>query len=159
MVDKSSCHFLNNGQSFVILLRDVKISVHVHRRKHDCVKFLWVALYIIEAKIAKTYLCPYRILYNQGSIHSTFVHSISNSTVYHLYIDSINALFFVPVVWWQKCHVFDIIWYLMSNKMQFRHQTTGTKINALIESILKWSTVEFKMEWTKVLWIDPNFIN
>ena len=28
-------------------------------------------------------------------------------------------------------------------------------IGALIESISKWSTVEFEIEWTKWLWIDP----
>ena len=36
-------------------------------------------------------------------------------------------LYFVPVAYWRKCDVFYIVWYPMSNKLQFRHQTTGSK--------------------------------
>ncbi len=41
------------------------------------------------------------------------------------HFSSINALhlFFVPVVWW-KCYV---LTYAILNKVQFHHQTTGTK--------------------------------
>ncbi len=69
-----------------------------------------------------------------GSIHSTFVHSISNSTVDHFSIDSINALIFVPVVWWRNCILFDIEYHTTSNTWHFRHQTTGTK-NKCIDRI------------------------
>ncbi len=36
------------------------------------------------------------------------------------------------------------------------------KVRAFIKSISKWSTLEFEIEWTKLLWIDPKgmpFIN
>ena len=55
----------------------------------------------------------------------------------------------------KKNDVFNIVWYGMLSKVQFwHHQTTGTK-SELIESISKWLTVDFDIEWAKWVWIDP----
>ena len=32
------------------------------------------------------------------------------------------------------------------------------KLSALIESISKWSTIEFEIKWRKWLWIDPQYL-
>ncbi len=56
-----------------------------------------------------------------------FIHLISNFIVDHIEIVSINSLLFVTDAYWWKCDAFNIIWYVMSNKVQFCQQTTGTK--------------------------------
>ena len=54
--------------------------------------------------------------------------------------------------------------YLTSNIIQYRihHifiiKQPVQKISALIESISKWANVEFEIEWTKWLWIDPKWV-
>ena len=79
------------------------------------------------------------IALNLGSIHSHFVHSISNSTVNHFAIDSINALTYL--LYW----LFDdkISPYLTSNIIQCRIHRIFVikqlvqKVSALIESVSK----------------------
>ena len=91
-------------------------------------------------------------------IHNHFVHSISNSSVDHFDIESINALIFCTV-WWRNCTLFDIKYHTMLNTSLFCHQTTDKKIiiiiiSALIDSISMWLTVELKIDWTKWVWIN-----
>ncbi len=50
-----------------------------------------------------------------GSIHSHFVHSISTSVVAHFDVDSINAIFFVTVVWFWWRTLFNIEYHTMSS--------------------------------------------
>ena len=52
----------------------------------------------------------------------------------------VNSFLFVTDAYWRKSNVY------------FHHQTTITKNN---ESISKWSTVEFEIEWTRWAWIKP----
>ncbi len=56
-----------------------------------------------------------------------------------------------------KIQCIRIVWYAMSNKVKFRHQTTSTKNKCIykIYIISKWSNVELKIEWTKLLWLFP----
>ncbi len=107
-----------------------------------------IYFYVFKDNFDRYPFCPlgrrtsnfFRVL---GSIHSHFVHSISNSTVHHFDKDTINIihLFFVPIVWWRK-------WGAISSSYN-RYKI------ALTESVSKWSTVEFGMELTKLIWIEP----
>ncbi len=47
----------------------------------------------------------------------------------HVEIVSTNSLLLVTDSYWQNCDVFDIV--VMLNKVQFRHQTTDTKVHWL----------------------------
>ena len=87
-------------------------------------------------------------------IHTPDIHSILNSLVDHVEIVSINSLLFLTDAYFRKCNAFNIVWYAMLNKVQFCHQSTSTKIGALIEStcISKWSTIELKIELAKRVW-------
>ncbi len=60
--------------------------------------------------------------------------SLQAYTFIHSTVDQDDKLF-VTGAYWRTCDVFSIVWYAISNKMQFRHQTTGTKISTLLESI------------------------
>ena len=73
-----------------------------------------------------------RIQTELGSIHTHFVHSISNSMVDHFDIDSINALMFCTGLLFDDENVMCsssnmIIMPHTSNKVQFRHQATKNK--------------------------------
>ncbi len=54
-------------------------------------------------------------------------------------------MLFVTDTNWQKCNVlvFEILWYVMSIKVQFHHQTTGTK-KYIDRVYMKWLTAELR---------------
>ena len=90
--------------------------------------------------------------YARGNcIQSHLVHSNSNSPVGYFDIDSINALIFCTGCWMYSTS-YDIQCRVRCN---FVIKPPVQKISALIESISKWSTVEFEFEWMRWLWIDP----
>ncbi len=43
--------------------------------------------------------------------------------------------YFVPIVWWQNCTLFDIEYHMMSNTSHFHHQTTSTKMKCIWSSL------------------------
>ena len=52
--------------------------------------------------------------------------------------------------------IFDVEWgvilsYISSNNWLKKY----LKKSACMESVSKWSTIEFEIDWTKWLWIDP----
>ena len=89
------------------------------------------------------------------SIHSHFVHSISNSIIYGrslwCRLDQCTYILYRMT----KGNVFNIICIWCLIRCNFVIKQLVQKISALIESISKRLTVEFEIEWTKQLWIDP----
>ncbi len=90
-----------------------------------------------------------------GSIHTHFVHSISNSTVIHFDINLIWNLFFALVVGWSN-----IAPYLTSHVIPCQIHCIFISIKVsiankkeLIETIWMWSTMKFEIGWIKGIWM------
>ncbi len=83
-----------------LLICDMFIGLYLKNCSGDLRPVLWELVTYTHSMVANTSI---------GCIHTHFVYSISNSTVDHIEIVSINPLFFVTDGYWWKYNVFNMV--------------------------------------------------